>query len=47
MVAPEVVGVSLAPSVVEDLTLLGDGVVEVALDVSPAGSLVHLEETRA
>lgn len=45
MIAPEVIGISLAAAIVEDLALLGDGVVVVALDVSSARSLVHLKET--
>lgn len=47
LVAHEVVGVALAASIVENLALLGDGVVIVALDVPPAGSLVHFEQTGA
>lgn len=46
-VALEVVGVALAASVVEDLALLLDGVVEVALDLRPARPLVHREQAGA
>lgn len=46
-VALEVVGVALAASVVEDLALLRDGVVEVALDLRPARPLVHREQAGA
>lgn len=45
LIALEVIGIPLAASIVENLALLGDGVVVKALDVSPAWSLVHLEET--
>lgn len=46
LVTLEVVGIALAASVVETLTLLGDSVVEVALEFCSARSLVHLKETR-
>lgn len=46
-VAHEFVVVALAASVVEDLALLLDGVVEVALDRRPARPLVHREQAGA
>lgn len=47
LVTPEVIGIPLAPAIVENLAFLGDSVVVVALDLSSARSLVHLKETRA
>lgn len=47
LVSLEVVGISLAPSIVEDLTLLGDRIVVKSLDIRSAGSLVHLKQTHA
>lgn len=47
LITLEVIGISLAPSIRENLALLSDGVVVIALNFSSAGSLVHLKETRA
>lgn len=47
MITLEVIGISLAPSKVENLALLGDSVVVIALDLSSARSLVHLKEAHA
>lgn len=44
-VALEVIGVALTASVVEELALLREGVVEVALDTRLARTLVYLEQT--
>lgn len=40
----EVIGISLTTSIAEKLTLLRDGVVIIALNVSSAGTLFHLKE---
>lgn len=45
LIAPEIIGIPLAPSIVENLALLGDSVVVVTLNVRSARSFVHLKET--
>lgn len=47
LIAPEVIGIPLAAPIIENLALLGDSVVVIALDVCSARSLVHLKETHA
>lgn len=46
LITHKVVCISLAAPIIKHLTLLGDGVVVIALDVSPARTLFYGKQTR-